>query len=257
MTFEDFFALETLLLAILAGLSLGLAWSRNILKDFILLSVGFLGLTVPKIHIVWTGEILSPWAELMIVAGAVIIGFSLIRLSMWSLKELEEAAFYDPLTGAYNRKFIIEYIHEEFRKSKRLKSEFAILLVDLNDFKHVNDTFGHDAGDRALKIVYRELKSVLREYDLVARWGGDEFLIVLPSGQSSEVMEVVNRLTSDFYVMYKGLKITLSVGYACFPQDGNSLKELIDVADTRMYKSKKLKKEAQENAMDDKSKEKV
>lgn len=257
MTFEDFFALETLLLAILAGLSLGLAWSRKVLKDFIILSVGFLGLTVPKVHIVWTGELLSPWAEAMTSLGAFLIGFSLIRLSLMSLKDLEEAAFYDPLTGAYNRKFIIEYINEEFKKSRRLKSEFAILLVDLNDFKKVNDTYGHDAGDKALKIVVRELRLALRDYDLVARWGGDEFLVVLPAGKSSEVLDVVNRLATSFYVMYEDIKITLSVGYACFPQDGDTFEKLIDVADERMYLSKKVHKEVNKHAVDDKGKEEV
>ncbi|WP_457601387.1 GGDEF domain-containing protein [Hydrogenivirga sp.] len=252
MTFEDFFTLETLLLAILAGLSLGLAWSRKVLKDFIVLSVGFLGLTVPKVHIVWTGHIFSPWAELMVVAGSFLIGLSLIRLSVWSLKDLEEAAFYDPLTGAYNRKFIIEYINEEFKKARRFKGEFCILLVDLNDFKKVNDTYGHEAGDRALKYVVRELKHTLRDYDLVARWGGDEFLIVLPAEKGTEILEVANRLASDFSVRYEDINITLSVGYACFPHDGDTIERLIDVADDRMYHSKKLHKEVRKHAMDDK-----
>jgi len=257
MTFEDFFTLETLLLAILSGLSLGLAWSKKVLKDFIVLSVGFLGLTVPKVHIVWTGELLSPWAEAMTSVGAFLIGFSLIKLSLMSLRELEEAAFYDPLTGAYNRKFIIEYINEEFKKSRRLKSEFAILLLDLNDFKKVNDTYGHDAGDRALKIVVKELKLTLRDYDLVARLGGDEFLVVLPAGKSSEVLDVANRLSTEFYVVYEGIKITLSVGYACFPQDGDTFDRLIDVADERMYLSKKAYKEVNRHALDDKGKKEV
>ncbi len=257
MTFEDFFAFETLLLAILSGLSLGLAWSRKLLKDFIIMSVGFLGLTVPKVHIVWTGHIMTPWDEAMVLFGTVLIGFSLIRLSIWSLRDLEEAAFYDPLTGAYNRRFIIEYINEELRKSKRLKSEFSILLVDLNDFKKVNDRYGHEAGDRALKIVIRELRHALRDYDLIARWGGDEFLIVLPAEKGSEVLEVANRLVADFSVRYEDVTITLSVGYACFPQDADTLEKLIDIADERMYHSKKMYKEVRRHALDDKSKEEV
>ncbi len=257
MSLEDFFALEALLLAVLSGLSLGLAVSRTVLKDLLILSAGLLGLTVPKVHIIWSGEILTPWAELTVISGAIMVGFSLIRLSTKSLRKLERAAFYDPLTGAYNRRFIIEYIQEEIRKARRFRNEFAIVLVDLNDFKKINDSYGHDAGDEALQLIYKRIKNMLREYDLIARWGGDEFLIVLPTGQSWETLEVVNRLAVEFHIMYRGIKITLSVGYALFPDDGSSLEELLDIADERMYKAKKLRKEAMKNAVDSEGKEEV
>ena len=257
MNLEGFFTLEAILLVTISGLSLFFAISRSLMKDFVILSTGLLAMTVPKVHIIWSGEVLTPWAELTVISGAIMVGFSLIRLSTKSLRELERAAFYDPLTGAYNRRFIIEYVHEEIRKAKRLKNEFAIILVDLNDFKKINDSYGHDAGDEALKLIHRSIRSLLREYDLIARWGGDEFLIVLPTGESLEILEVVKRLAVEFCLIYKDTKITLSVGYALFPDDGSSLEELLDIADERMYKAKRLHKEAMKNAVDSESKEEV
>lgn len=191
--------------------------------------------------------------------GYLMVGFFTVKiiLDLGELSSIKRIAFHDPLTGAYNRAFIEEYVEEELRKARRLNEEFCIMLADLNDFKRVNDRYGHDAGDSVLKRVVRELKRHLRDYDLVARWGGDEFLIVLPSEKEADVLEVVGRLVSDFVVNYEDTEVTLSVGYACFPRDGMSLRELVRKADHRMYRSKSLFKEAKRHAVDDKGSEEV
>jgi len=149
--------------------------------------------------------------------GYFMIAVSVIKLASYlrSVRVLEHTAFYDPLTKAYNRNY---------------------------------DKYGHNAGDIVLKRVVDELKKRLREYDMIARWGGDEFLVVLPAERETNVLEVVGRLVSDFVVSYEDVDVTLSVGYACFPIDGADLQRLIEVADSRMYRSKTIFKEARRYA---------
>ncbi len=98
---------------------------------------------------------------------------------------------------------------------------------------------------------------MLKDYDLIARWGGDEFLVILLARESSEVLEVVERLSVNFSLTYRDIDITLSVGYACFPYDGNTLDKLIEVVDNRMYRAKALYKEANRYALEDTREEKV
>ncbi len=248
---------ELVLFLLLSVLSFWFSRSSKVLRAFKLLSLGFFLLALPSALTLVLGKVVFPLSQILLISGALLIALSIVLLSVRSLKELEEAAFYDTLTGAFNRRFIIEYISEEIRKSRRFKNEFAILLVDLNDFKKVNDTYGHDAGDEVLREVVRKLRKVLRNYDMIARWGGDEFLIFLPIEHRADILEVANRLATDFYLDFQGVRITLSVGYACFPQDGESIGKLIESADERMYISKKHYKEARRNALDNKSEEKV
>ncbi len=92
---------------------------------------------------------------------------------------------------------------------------------------------------------------------MIARWEGDKFLIVLPAESEMNVLEVAHRLVSDFVVSYEGVEVTLSVGYACFPVDGPDLPRLVEVADRRMYRSKRIFKEARRYAVDDKGSEEV
>ncbi len=248
-------------LILLSGLSLVtaiLAYMKRHFKDFLPLSLGFLILAFSKVCVIFSHRVMALY-YITSTGGTFLIGYSLVKFSRYlrSFKELEKIAFYDPLTGAYNRKFIEEYINEELKKARRLKGEFSILLIDLNDFKQVNDKYGHSEGDKILKMVVEKLKSNLRDYDLIARWGGDEFLVVLPAEKSSEVLEVVGRLVSNFVIRYKDTEVTLSVGYARYPLDGDNLDKLLKVADDRMYRSKILFKEAKRHAVDDKGKEKI
>ena len=253
------FFYDTILLSIVSIVVLILVLRNKDIKELLWFAVGVFVVAFSKIYFFLLGEHMEPAFYVTTAAGYFIISFSMVKLigQFKLLKTIEEEAFHDPLTGAYNRSFIEEYIKEEVKKAKRLREQFCILLLDLNDFKQVNDKYGHNAGDMVLKMVVNELRRRLREYDLIARWGGDEFLVVLPAEKETNILEVANRLVSDFSVRYGNIDVTLSVGYACFPVDGSSLSKLIEVADSRMYKSKSILKEARRYAVDDKGEKKV
>ncbi|MDQ7082327.1 MAG: GGDEF domain-containing protein, partial [Aquificota bacterium] len=121
---------ELVLFLLLSALSFWFSRSSKTLRALKLLSLGFLFLAlVPALTLV-SGKVIFPLSQILLLSGAILIAMSVVILSVRSLKELEEAAFYDTLTGAFNRRFIIEYINEEIRRSIRFKNEFAILLVD-------------------------------------------------------------------------------------------------------------------------------
>ncbi len=248
----EYAAYESLLLSALALAAVLFSVLRKGLRELVLMASGFLLLAFSKLHLIVREEILLPASYMATASAVLLMGYTLFRIADYikSVRDLEHSAFYDPLTGAYNRNFIEEYVQEEIRKAKRLKGRFCILLLDLNDFKLVNDRYGHSIGDRVLKMVVRELKESMRDYDLIARWGGDEFLVVLPLERGAEVLDVANRLSSNFRVRYGNLEVTLSVGYACYPNDGDSLERLVSVADDRMYRAKTLLKEARKHGLD-------
>ncbi len=248
----EYAAYESLLLSALALAAVLFSVLRRGLRELVLMASGFLLLAFSKLHLIVREEILLPASYMATASAVLLMGYTLFRIADYikSVRDLEHSAFYDPLTGAYNRNFIEEYVQEEIRKAKRLKGRFCILLLDLNDFKLVNDRYGHSIGDRVLKMVVRELKESMRDYDLIARWGGDEFLVVLPLERGAEVLDVANRLSSNFRVRYGSLEVTLSVGYACYPNDGDSLERLVSVADDRMYRAKTLLKEARKHGLD-------
>ena len=161
-----------------------------------------------------------------------------------SEQDLIHMAYHDPLTGLYNRKAFMEYLEKEVRYAHRYKSGLGLLFFDLNKFKQVNDTFGHEIGDRLLIAVAERLTSVVRETDLVARLGGDEFTIILknPDGVFPEV--VAKRISEDLSRPFEfdGVVVSFisaSIGIASYPEDGASAEDLMKNADAAMYKAKK------------------
>jgi diguanylate cyclase (GGDEF)-like protein len=259
MIFKETLVYELVLLSMVTLTLLIVAFKNKGVTELIIFFAGVMAVTISRIYIFFSSETVTILFYVATGIGYLLIAYSVIKLGQYlrSVKMLEHTAFYDPLTKAYNRNFIEEYIKEEMKKARRLNEEFCLLLIDLNDFKQVNDKYGHNAGDVVLKKVVDKLRMSLREYDMIARWGGDEFLVVLPAEKGSNVLEIVNRLVGDLKVSYGEIDVTLSVGYACFPRDGNTLNALLDIADKRMYRSKTMFKEARKYAVDDKGQEEV
>ncbi|MDQ7037942.1 MAG: GGDEF domain-containing protein [Aquificota bacterium] len=249
---------ELILLIAVSLVLLTVIFKSKGVHELFIFFLGLLLVSLSRAYIFFQSEALMPVFYVTTAVGYFLIAYSVVKLADYlrSVKVLEHTAFYDPLTKAYNRNFIEEYIKEEMKKARRLKQEFCVLLIDLNDFKEVNDRYGHNAGDVVLKRIVEELRRNLREYDMIARWGGDEFLVVLPAEEGCNILEIVGRLV-EIKVEYGNVVVTLGVGYACFPQDGNTLDELIEMADSRMYRSKKYFKEAKKYAVDDKGEEEV
>lgn len=152
-------------------------------------------------------------------------------------------AYHDELTGLPNRSFLRDYFKELIYKAKKNDLIIAIIFIDLDRFKVVNDTLGHDTGDLLLYQVATRLRSCVRKTDVIARQGGDEFIILLDHGISKEGIEliasrVLRILSYPFNLLEREVYITPSIGISLYPQDGLEAEDLIKHADTAMYDAK-------------------
>ena len=157
--------------------------------------------------------------------------------------KLRRMVITDPLTGCRNRRFFDEIIGRELQRHRRYAIPMSVLFVDVDRFKAVNDTLGHDAGDRVLREVAAFLLSNIREADYVFRWGGDEFLILLSCAED-EALRRGLALQSDFarYAMAASLPsgVGLSIGCAEVPDEAENVMPVVRIADERMYESKRM-----------------
>lgn len=157
---------------------------------------------------------------------------------------LQKLAQTDPLTELYNRRHIMTALTSEFDRSRRFGSPFAFLMIDLDHFKRVNDTYGHMQGDKVLQSTSWEIQSVLRQYDSAARFGGEEFALLLPEAALDDAVMVAERLREnisniEFSGELEDLKITASIGVAGIPHEKiNSIEDLIRLADVALYAAK-------------------
>ena len=157
-----------------------------------------------------------------------------------SRRELERLSITDDLTKLYNRRYVMETLANEVRRSRRLEHPFTLLMLDVDHFKEYNDAYGHLAGDAALARVAAILKESTRDVDCAARYGGEEFVVVLPeteaAGATETAQRIQARLARDELV---GGNLTLSVGVAQFPSDGESPDDLLAGADAALYQAKR------------------
>ncbi|MFC0348643.1 diguanylate cyclase [Undibacterium danionis] len=158
--------------------------------------------------------------------------------------ELQELALHDAMTGLYNRRFLDAAIVREITLSEREKRPLAVIMLDLDHFKNVNDQFGHSAGDLVLKALADIMRQTSRESDLICRYGGEEFIAIIPNmsaSQAFERAEIWRRQLEENSLNYgeNEIKITLSAGIAIYPDHGKSGEELILCADEMLYKSKR------------------
>ena len=155
---------------------------------------------------------------------------------------LEHQASHDPLTDIPNRSFFEQELDRAMHNSSRDTDRFALLICDLNKFKQVNDTFGHQIGDEVIKIAGRRLISCLREYDVVARMGGDEFALILKDVGPEEVESVAKKIITHFStpadVEGHRLDVGISIGASIYPRDGEDADSLMRHADIAMYRAK-------------------
>jgi diguanylate cyclase (GGDEF)-like protein len=158
-------------------------------------------------------------------------------------RRVEHLAYHDGLTGLPNRSFLSKLLEDRIRQANRYDRAFAVLFLDLDRFKEINDTLGHDAGDELLREVAERLEDVLRESDTVARMGGDEFVVLLPEIQSEEEVstvarKVLSKLKDPFELLGHKFTVTASIGVSLYPRDGRDEQTLMKNADIAMYQAK-------------------
>ncbi|MCM8759720.1 MAG: sensor domain-containing diguanylate cyclase [Candidatus Omnitrophica bacterium] len=160
--------------------------------------------------------------------------------------ELEQLSLKDHLTGCYNRRHLYNDLNKRIEECKRYKKVFSIIMMDFDNFKKYNDRFGHSRGDLLLKFICRKLRKILRKADSIYRYGGDEFVVLLPETNKEGAKVCARRLEENVERMNKKIdeetKITLSTGVAGYPEDGSTPMSLIKIADRQMYKNKSIKK---------------
>jgi diguanylate cyclase (GGDEF)-like protein len=156
----------------------------------------------------------------------------------------------DPLTALPNRRSLFAHLSRELARAERLQNEVAVIVMDIDDFKAINDTYGHQVGDHALREVAAALQISLRPYDLCVRYAGDEFVVVLSdcSRESAEAKrrELQQRVSEVQIEMLPGrtLQLGASAGTSVFPQDGSSAEAILADADLWMYRDKALRRAA-------------
>ena len=151
----------------------------------------------------------------------------------------------DPLTGLYNRRYLGEMLEREIRRAARAAQPLGILMLDLDHFKKFNDTYGHDAGDAVLRETASFLVRSIRAEDFVCRYGGEEFVVVLPTADlrvAGMRAEAIRSRLHDLVVLHQGRSlglVTASIGVAALPLHGTTEKDILQAADAALYRAKK------------------
>ena len=182
-------------------------------------------------------------SDVELVAGlAEQVALALERYSFLAM--VQRQASTDDLTGLYNHRFLVDYLGQQVALAERLNAPLAVLMLDIDFFKKLNDTHGHQAGDTALAVFAQTLLHSVRTSDLAARYGGEEFAVVMYNTGSSEarlVAEKIRKAVSQTIIElpdHSRLAVTVSIGGAAFPEDTNSARELLALADEALYRAK-------------------
>jgi diguanylate cyclase (GGDEF)-like protein len=158
-------------------------------------------------------------------------------------KEVEELSRIDGLTGLYLRRYFISRLNNELLLASRYNTVFSLIMIDIDFFKKINDTYGHIVGDFVLKELAKLLLQEVKEQGLCARWGGEEFLVFVPYQTQQQVVELAERIRKNvedynFLFQDKTIKLTISCGISFYPQEGKDITTLIEEADKKLYKAK-------------------
>jgi diguanylate cyclase (GGDEF)-like protein len=178
-------------------------------------------------------------------AGIIYENMVLYHRSLKLLHIKEQQAVTDPLTEVYNYRYFQSQIERELLRGSRHHKIFSIAMIDIDNFKQFNDTQGHRNGDQALKIIAQKLKDNIRKSDILSRYGGDEFVLILPElnkVQAKSLAQKLVQLIKDTKLPIKKdmprVEVTISLGIASFPEDGSNEDTLLKKADEALYHAK-------------------
>lgn len=155
-------------------------------------------------------------------------------------QKAEKLAMIDPLTGTFNRRYLDLVLQKEINRSERYGKQFSLAIFDIDDFKKINDRYGHVIGDEVLQSFSAYIKATIREEDILCRFGGEEFLIILPETEIEGAMQLCNRIRISFKEekLTKNISVCFSAGIASFPECGKDSVSLIRQADKALYEAK-------------------
>ena len=190
---------------------------------------------------------LSYWVmTLALVAPVVLVAYitTMLRADIrYAVAKIKRISDTDELTGVYNMRAFSSILRRVFQQSVRHAHPLSIVMIDSDNLKAVNDTHGHETGNRLLQHLIRKVGEQLRRSDTIARYGGDEFIILLPETHREGAFETAERIrksieSSQFDVRGKHLSVTVSLGLASYPEDGSNIDIVVDKADKALYRAK-------------------
>ncbi|MDO9536056.1 MAG: GGDEF domain-containing protein [Bacillota bacterium] len=188
-------------------------------------------------------------SSLFIILGSFFVSIS-VEKERRRRKELEELSVLDGLTEIYNHRYFHQKLDEEIARYQRNKSNVSLMMIDIDRFKQYNDTYGHRSGDILLKKCAQFFKGMVRIDDIVCRYGGDEFAIILPGKNEKEVSAVANRIKNAFRFQNGWLDVTLSIGFSVYPNISKDKESLILHADKALYKAKQMGRDKVQSSKD-------
>ncbi len=240
MTYEIYLTLGLAVLFFSVGLGVGNEVFRRL---SIMYSMAFLLLSAGKylnMQAVFADKLL----EFLGYAIWVLIFYLNYRFVI-SEKAEQDEKYKDPLTGVGNRLYFEKLLKDRAGNFERLNIPYVVFFIDMDNLKVINDTYGHEAGDEAIKDLARVIKqNTRRDKDKLARVGGDEFVLLAPVRACSDALVLISRIENALEELNKqrDFNISFSLGFACYPDDGKHFDELLKLADKRMYQIKFAKK---------------
>ena len=209
---------------------------------FPMLSIGlfFLGMLVDVLDEFYRMPVLL---EQLVENNAKMFGITFFFIGILSiLSNLIKISYTDPLTGIFNRRHLLHILRQELEQAREAGKQYTIAFLDINRFSEINDTMGHDIGDVVLVDVATRLKRAIRNGDTLGRFGGDEFLILMPETElatATVVMDKICNQVSKMRILEGEHRISISYGLAQYPEHGNNSDRLLRIASKRMYDEKR------------------
>ncbi|HEY5594523.1 MAG TPA: diguanylate cyclase [Nitrospiria bacterium] len=217
-------------------------------RSFISIPLKLDGRTIGVLNIAdkISGEIFSEEDLQLLVSIGAYASVAIERSKFYQKnEELKRISITDSLTGLLNRRYFQERMSEEIERSRRHHLPLSLIMLDVDDFKSVNDTLGHLVGDEALKIVARCLRNCIRTIDVAARYGGEEFTVILPQTSKADAQTIAERICTEVYRLDlpfaktdQKLLLSVSLGLATYPEDAESLEDLVRNSDIALYSAK-------------------